>query len=157
MTDVANSRGPLREAELLTGCAGRVVFVGLLVLSPRSSGGCQRVVVRLVDQDNLDAIAWTVAAGSVAFGAMLVFLAGLYQLMRAAAASSRSLSYLAAFSGVLVAAWFWMQASIDFIPWVLADDDGKLTQYSDEAVLSLDPIGRLGETFGDLSQRCHGA
>jgi hypothetical protein len=152
MAGADKARGQRRPAELLTGCAGLTVFVAVWFSSPDVPEGASASAARRFYEDNLDAIAWSVVAESVAFGAMVVLAVGLYSLMRDAEKSSgRLLSSLAAFSGLLVAVWFWVQASLDAIPWVLADDHQKLTKTSDQAVLSLDPIGRLGETFGDLS------
>ena len=40
---------------------------------------------------------------------------------------------------------------MDLIPVVAANDAGKLSAYSDQTLLTLDFIDRLGETFGDVS------
>jgi len=40
---------------------------------------------------------------------------------------------------------------VDLIPVVAANDAGKLSAYSDQTLLTLDLIERLGETFGDVS------
>jgi hypothetical protein len=47
--------------------------------------------------------------------------------------------------------WLGFTASVDAIPLVAANDDGKLSAYSDQTLLTLDFMDRLGETFGDIS------
>jgi hypothetical protein len=54
-------------------------------------------------------------------------------------------------AGTLTCAWMWLQASVDMVPLVMADDSGKLSEYSDQTLLAVDLVGRLGETWGDVA------
>jgi hypothetical protein len=54
-------------------------------------------------------------------------------------------------SGSLSALWLGVTAAVDLIPVVAANDAGKLSAYSDQTLLTLDLVDRLGETFGDVS------
>ncbi|WP_193312972.1 DUF4386 family protein [Georgenia subflava] len=148
---VADDLG-LRRAGLLAGCAGLVTAAAFWVDSPGyPAGGASGEAVRRHVEESFDALTWAVAGQLVGVGAVLVLVAALNSLLRPAETPRRFWSDLAIVCGAVVAVWLTLQASLDAIPLVLADDDGTLAAYDDGTLLALEPIGRLGETFGDVA------
>ena len=88
---------------------------------------------------------------SLALTAFILFASGLHWLIHQTPAQGRLTAYLAAGSSGLLAVWYWLLGSLEAIPLVLADEAGKLTAYSDDALIILEPLGRLGETLGDIA------
>jgi hypothetical protein len=154
MVSADENRTPQRpqRAAILTGCAGLTV-VGMHWFETPSelSGGANGSILRRYLEDSLDLIGRGVMAQTVAFGALVLFVVGLHSLVRDAEFPGRLLSDLAGLSGALVAVWFWLSGALAAIPLVLADDDGSLAGYSNQVLLSLDPLDRLGQTFGALA------
>ena len=54
-------------------------------------------------------------------------------------------------SGGLTAVWMLVQAAVDMVPVVAADDDGSFDHYPDTTLLAMDFVARLGETIGDVA------
>jgi hypothetical protein len=139
-----------QRARFITGIAGVVVFLLAWVEHPTLPNGASGQVARSYLENHMGSAALSVLAQCVALIALVVFVMGMHWLMRRVETRGTLFSDLTVLSGGLVAVWFWLQASLDALPLVLADDAGKLTAYSDPALVFLEPLTRLGETLGDL-------
>jgi hypothetical protein len=148
--DARTAPREVRGSLLITGLAGLLFVVSVFFEAPEVDDGATGAELRRHYEDNLGGYELAVFGGMLGFVALILLVVGLRALLRSRQASSRLLD-LVAVSGTLTAAWMWMNAAILLIPVVAADDDGKLSDYSDDTLLSLDFVLRLGETFGDGS------
>jgi hypothetical protein len=143
---------PRRWPLILTAMAGLTVFALAWVEGPAGlAEAATGAEVRHYVENNLTSIGWKVLAESLALTAFMMFASGLTWLIHQTPAAGRLAAYLAAGSSGLLVVWYWLLGSLDAIPLVLADETGKLNAYSDDALIILEPLGRLGESMGDIA------
>jgi hypothetical protein len=142
----------VRRPTTIAAGAAIVSVLALLVPPPEElEEGVSGSAVRRYYESNQDAIGWLVVAEGVAFAALVVLVVGLAAVARAHGARRGVLTDLLLVSGTLAAVAVWLQGALDLVPVVMLDDDGTLAPYSDQTLLALDPVLRLGETMGDLA------
>jgi hypothetical protein len=105
--------------------------------------------VRAHIEGNVAGLQGLVLAESLAVLGALLLVVGLRALARAGGADEVLLGLIGV-GGSLTALWLWLQAAVDMVPLVMLDDAQRLGEYSDQTLLALDLVGRLGETFGDV-------
>ena len=140
-----------RRLALLTGGAGLVAFALAWIEGPNNLQGASGATVRRYFEGNFSTLQRDVWAETLVFAAVLIFVLGISSLMRQAEAPKGLYRDLTVLSGGLVAAAYWLQGSVDAVPLVLADDAGKLSSYSDQALVALEVLARVSETSGDLA------
>lgn len=146
-------RGPMA----LTGVSALLLTACLFVTAPEApEPGAPVAQVRSFLESHLQAISAAALAGSVGFGALTVLTVGLWRLAALRGAGQSAAAVLMLVSGGLCSLWLAVQASVDLVPVVAADDAGTLSQYDDQTLLALDLVQRVGETFGDVSTTSRG-
>ena len=141
-----------RTTLAITGAAALVLFATLWVEAPEApEPGASAGRIRSYLETNLDQIGLAVTAATVGFGAMLLLTAALWRLVAARGAGQGIAAATLLLTGGMTSLWLGFTAAVDAVPLVAANDDGKLSAYNDQTLLSLDFIDRLNETFGDIS------
>jgi hypothetical protein len=129
-----------------------VLFASLWVEAPEPpEPGASASRIRSYLETNLDQIGLAVVAATVGFGAMLLLTVALWRLVAAQGAGRGAAAVTLLLTGAMTSLWLGFAAAVDAIPLVAANDDGKLSAYNDQTLLTLDFVDRLGETFGDVS------
>jgi hypothetical protein len=141
-----------RRTLAATAATALVLFASLWVEAPEApEPGASASRIRSYLETNLDQIGLAVTAATVGFGAMLLLTVALWRLASAQGAGRGAAAVTLLLTGAMTSLWLGFTASVDAIPLVAANDDGKLSAYSDQTLLTLDFMDRLGETFGDIS------
>jgi hypothetical protein len=129
-----------------------VLFASLWVEAPEPpEPGASASRIRSYLETNLDQIGLAVMAATMGFGAMLLLTVALWRLVATQGAGRGAAAVTLLLTGAMTSLWLGFTAAVDAIPLVAADDDGKLSAYNDQTLLTLDFVDRLGETFGDIS------
>jgi hypothetical protein len=134
------------------GISALVLSASLWVSAPEPpEPGASAARIRSFIESNLDQTALAVMAASVGFGALILVTVGLWRLVAVGGHGQSLAAVTLLVSGSLSALWLGVSGAVDLVPVVAADDAGKLSAYSDQTLLTLDFVERLGETFGDVS------
>lgn len=153
-TDAPPATAPAHDRATLAvlGTSALVLSATLWVESPEPpEPGASADRIRSFIEANLDQTATAVMASAVGFGALLLVTVGLWRLVVARGDGQSFAAVMLLISGSLSALWLGVTGAVDLVPVVAADDAGKLSAYSDQTLLTLDLVERLGETFGDIS------
>lgn len=153
-TDTASETAPTRFAHrptlLMTGLAGLLFVVSIFFEGPvEPDDNASADQLRTYYSDNLAAIELQVFGEVLSALALILLAVGVGRLVRSA--WSGLTTDLAVVAGALTAVWMWVQAAVDLVPAVVADDDGSFENVADSTMLSLDLVARIGETFGDVA------
>ncbi len=141
-----------RKTLAITGATALVLFATLWVEAPEApEPGASPGRIRSFLESNLDQIGLAVTAASVGFGAMLLLTVALWRLVAARGDGQGFAAVTLLLTGGMTSLWLGFTAAVDAVPLVAANDDGKLSAYNDQTLLSLDFIDRLNETFGDIT------
>ncbi|MEO7351784.1 MAG: hypothetical protein ABIW17_07785 [Marmoricola sp.] len=136
----------------VVGVSALVLSASLWVETPESpEPGASAARIRSFFEANLDQIGLAVMSATVGFGALLVMTVGLWRLVAARGDGQSFAAVMLLLSGALTSLWLAVAGAVDLVPVVAADEAGKLSAYSDQTLLTLDLVNRLGETFGDVS------
>lgn len=128
-----------------------LMFAALFLPEPEEPAhGASGKAIRAYLESNQSGIGLYVLGGTLTFLGMIVFVVALRSLMQQVDAG-RFLTDLATAGGLLTAVWMWVAASVEMIPLVMADEDLKMSEYTNDTLLTLDLFGRLSETLGDIS------
>lgn len=151
-TPSATTRVHDRATLAVVGISALVLSATLWVETPEPPDpGAPGAQIRSFIEANLDQTALAVVAATVGFGALLLVTVGLWRLVAARRDGQSFAAVMLLVSGSLSALWLGFSATVDLIPVVAADDAGKLSDYGDQTLLTLDLVDTLGETFGDIS------
>jgi hypothetical protein len=136
----------------IVGISALVLSASLWVSAPGPpEPGASAARIRSFIEANLHQTTLAVVAATIGFGALILLTVGLWRLVAARGDGQSFAAVTLLVSGSLSALWLGVVGAVDLIPVVAANDAGKLSAYSDQTLLTLDFIDRLGETFGDVS------
>jgi hypothetical protein len=136
----------------IVGISALVLSASLWVSAPEApEPGAPAARIRSFIEANLHQTTLAVMAASIGFGALILLTVGLWRLVAERGDGQSFAAVTLLVSGSLSALWLGVVGAVDLIPVVAANDAGKLSAYSDQTLLSLDFVDRLGETFGDVS------
>lgn len=136
----------------VVGVSALITFATLWVETPEPpEPGASAARIRSFLEANLDQTGVAVMAATIGFGAFLVMTVGLWRLVAARGDGQSFAAVMLLLSGALTSLWLGFAGAVDLVPVVAANDAGKLSAYSDQTLLTLDLVDRLGETFGDVA------
>ncbi len=128
----------VRREQLLVFAAAALIVVSLFLEGAEGpEEGASGEQIRTQLEDGMGALSLQVLGGSLAFLGFVLFTVGIRSLARRRGGDPVLLD-LTLLAGGLMAVWMWLQASVDAIPLVAADDNGQLDHYADTTLPALE-------------------
>ena len=136
----------------MVGTSALVLSASLWISAPEPpEPGASADRIRSFIEGNLHQTTLAVVAATIGFGTLILLTVGLWRLVASAGCGQSFPAVTLLISGSLSALWLGVVGAVNLVPVVAANDAGKLSAYSDQTLLTLDLVERLGETFGDVS------